>query len=130
MTKAKTKAVPEPVISHDAEVVRLGPGVYQARCSKLGAVIGCGWVGPLREGDWREARAAAEADSDEHSGREPRPAAKGPTPLRPSRIPDRLWDPLLAVAEAEGLSASEVLRQAIEADPRIAARLEPVAVSA
>jgi hypothetical protein len=121
----KTTAV-APKTTHEATVRRLGPGVYRAEDLELGAEIGCGWVGPVREGHWWEARKEAEADADEHSGREPKPAAKGPTPNRPMRIPDPLWDAVLGVAEDEGLSASEISRQALAADPRVAARLEAV----
>jgi hypothetical protein len=101
---------------------RLGPGVYRAECVEPinPEDQPCGWLGDLREGPWWDARRAAEDDADQHAGRAPRPASAGPTPTRPVRIPDRLWLPLVQVADEEGISASEVLRQAIEADPRIA----------
>jgi hypothetical protein len=115
----KTTAV-APKITHEATVRRLGPGVYRAEDLELGAEIGCGWVGPVREGHWWEARKVAEADADAHSGRDPKPAAKGPTPSRPVRIADDLWNGVLAVSVAEGVTASEVLRRSIAAYPPVA----------
>jgi hypothetical protein len=110
---------------HDATVQRLGPGVYRAECTlPIDSIeTGAHWVGPLREGHWWSAKAAAEADADEHSGREPRPAAKGPTPSRPVRISDELWAGVLAVSLAEGVTASEVLRRSIAAYPPVAEAL-------
>lgn len=116
----KTKKAPE--IVHDVEARRLGPGVYRAECSPE---AGCGWVGELHEGEWREARSLAIADADQHAGREPQ-TARGATPNRPMRIPDPIWNAVLGVAEDEGLSASEISRQALAADPRVAARIEAV----
>jgi hypothetical protein len=114
----------------DAPVIvrRLGPGVYRAECLEpvLPEDRPCGWSGPVREGPWWDARPAAEADADAHAGRT-RPVAKGPTPTRPVRISDDLWNPVVAIAEAEGITASEVLRQAIAADPRVVARVAAVA---
>lgn len=123
-----THSVDNPTASaptHDATVRRLGPGVYRAECTRGVDSIESGsrWVGPVREGHWWDARKQAEQDADEHSGRAPRPVPKGPTPSRPVRIPDRLWLPVVQVADEEGTSASEVLRQALERDPRVAAIL-------
>lgn len=112
MTKAKTK---QAEIEHAPAVTRIGPGAYRATCA-------CGWEGELHEGVGRWAKRAAAADADVHAGRAPE--ATGTTPNRPMRIPDPLWDAVLGVAEDEGLSASEISRQALAADPRVAARLE------
>lgn len=115
---------------------RLAPGQYRAECIEptTSDTRPCGWTGPLRQGPWWESRRAAEQDASEHAGRSVAPVA-GPTPTRPVRIPDRIWLPLVQVADEEGISASEVLRQAIEADPRVArilaaASAEPAAASA
>lgn len=109
----------------DAPVIvrRLGPGVYRAECAQpvLPDDQPCGWIGQLHEGPWQEARAKAEADADAHAGRAPRPAPKGPTPTRPVRIADELWDAVGAVSLAEGVSASDVLRSALAAYPPVAA---------
>ncbi len=114
---AKTKAAP--VVHEGAQQRQLGPGVFRGECP-------CGWAGPVREDVRWKARAAALADADAHAGRPPRSGPKGPTPSRPVRIADELWLPVVAVAEAEGITASEVLRQAIAADPRVAAKLAAV----
>jgi hypothetical protein len=119
MTKRKTEP---PVQTHEQAVARrIGPGAYRAECRATEG--GCGWDGLLRQGHWWEARKQAEQDADEHAGRAPRPAAKGPTPSRPVRIPDRLWLPVVQVADEEGTSASAILREALERDPRVAAIL-------
>jgi hypothetical protein len=110
-------------LTHDTDARRLGPGVYRAECRVDG------WKGEVREGHWWEARAAAWADADEHAGREPKRAAKGPTPSRPVRISDELWGGVLAVSAAEGVTASEVLRQAIAAYPPVAAAIETPVVT-
>ena len=116
----------------DAPVIvrRLGPGVYRAECPASADAIesnGPHWVGPLREGPWQEARATAEADADEHAGRAPRPAAKGPTPTRPVRIPDDLWSAVGAVSLAEGVTSSDVLRSALAAYPPVIEALDELA---
>lgn len=115
---------------HAPEVRRIGPGAYRAECLlRTGddqQHLGCGWMGDLHEGNWWAAKADAEADAARHVGRDPKPPAKGPTPSRPMRISDDLWNPVVEVAVAEGISASEVTRQALAADPRVAARLAAV----
>lgn len=115
----------------DAPVIvrRLGPGVYRAECVQpvLPDDQPCGWSGPVREGPWQQARAAAEADGDAHAGREPRPAPKGPTPTRPVRIADELWAAVGAVSLAEGVSASDVLRSALAAYPPVVAAIDELA---
>lgn len=119
-----TAAHPDaPVIVH-----RLGPGVYRAECLQpvLPEDQPCGWSGPLREGPWQEARAAAEADADAHAGRQ-RPTPKGPTPTRPVRISDELWDAVGAVSLSEGVTASEVLRSALAAYPPVASAVDELA---
>jgi len=53
-----------------------------------------------------------------HAGRVADTAHAGgivPTPLRSLRIDDERWDRLLAKAEDEGTTASEVLRKLIDA---------------
>lgn len=93
---------------HPATVVRLGAGLYRASCV-------CGWIGAVQEGEWRAARALAEAEADQHAGREPKPAKvpNGNTPTRPVRISDALWSEVQAVASAQGVPASAVVRDAL-----------------
>lgn len=114
----------ETTMMHAPEVRRIGPGAYRAECllrtGEDEQHLGCGWMGELREGHWWAAKAAAEDDADLHVGRDPRPAAKGPTPSRPVRISDELWNGVLAVSIAEGVTASEVLRRSIAAYPPVA----------
>lgn len=106
-------------LQHDTDVQRVGPGAYRAICTADG------WEGEVREnvrGRW--AKRAALADADVHAGRVPEQI--GTAPNRPMRIPDALWNAVLAVAEDEGLTASEIWRQAGAADPRIAAKLNSI----
>lgn len=100
-------------------VRRLGPGVYRAEQGE--------WRGPVREGPWWEARAAAQDDADDHAGRERRPRATGGTPSRPVRIADPLWSGVAQAAELEGTSASEIIRRALAVYPPVVEALRETA---
>lgn len=54
-----------------------------------------------------------------------RPPSDNPKRLRPVRITDELWECVLAAAQAEGVSAAEWVRCAVE--ERLRGKANPVA---